>query len=272
MTFVTFLIGIIILVFLSRLNHRVGKLEKMVSSTNTNTQRVNEKLVDNIEKQTPQTTQISKPLIDYIKEQISQGYSTDNIKNILIGNGWKLDNIEQAFKFVETSSDNLSIISTEQIKKTQPAEPVLFNRFTSWIKEDWLLKLGGLLLIIGFGWLTTYAFLNNWVGPMGRITLGIIAGALFILFGYIRVKKYLHQGGVFLILGSTIILLTVFAGREFYGFFTPISALAIMFLSTALVALVSVKYDSRSIAISSLILAGVSPLLVHISLLSNIWL
>lgn len=40
-----------------------------------------------------------------------------------------------------------------------------------------------MLLLIGFGWLTTYAFLNNWIGPMGRIALGIIAGSLFILLG-----------------------------------------------------------------------------------------
>src|SRR3989344_8664376 len=50
-----------------------------------------------------------------------------------------------------------------------------FDRFVGWIKEDWLLKLGAMLLLIAFGWLTTYAFLNNWIGPMGRIALGIIA-------------------------------------------------------------------------------------------------
>src|SRR3989338_1343977 len=136
-----------------------------------------------------------------------------------------------------------------------------FDRFVGWIKEDWLLKLGAMLLLIAFGWLTTYAFLNNWIGPMGRIALGIIAGAVFLVLGWWRIKSRLHQGGVFLVLGSTTILLTIFAAREVYGFFTPLSALVVMFLSTALVALASVKYNNRILALVSLILAGIAPLL-----------
>ena len=132
------------------------------------------------------------------------------------------------------------------------------ERFIAWVKEDWLLKLGALLLLIGFGWLTTYAFLNNWIGPAGRITLGIVAGTSFLLFGWLRIKKYIHQGGVFLVLGSTVVLLTTFAAREFYDFFTPASALVLMFLSTAFVALASVRYSSRALALSSLILAGIA--------------
>ncbi|MBI5732844.1 DUF2339 domain-containing protein, partial [Candidatus Jorgensenbacteria bacterium] len=137
------------------------------------------------------------------------------------------------------------------------------SKFVNWLKDDWLLKLGALLLLIGFGWLATYAFLNNWIGPMGRIVLGILAGVFFLLLGWWRIKKYLHQGGVFLAMGSTVILLTVFAAREFYDFFTPATALVVMFLSTAFVALASVKYNNRSLALGSLILAGVAPLLTN---------
>ncbi|MDP2951425.1 MAG: DUF2339 domain-containing protein, partial [bacterium] len=137
------------------------------------------------------------------------------------------------------------------------------DKLVAWLKEDWLLKLGALLLLIGFGWLATYAFLNNWIGPMGRIVLGIVAGACFLLLGWWRIRTKLHQGSVFLVLGSTTILLTVFAAREVYGFFTPISALGIMFLSTALVAFVSVKYKSFALALSGLILAGVAPLFTN---------
>jgi len=96
---------------------------------------------------------------------------------------------------------------------------------------------------------------------MGRIALGVIAGSIFILLGYWRIKKYLAQGGIFLVLGSTTILLTIFAARTVYGFFTPFSALIVMFLSTAFVALASVKYNSRALSLLSLTLAGIAPLL-----------
>lgn len=160
-----------------------------------------------------------------------------------------------------SSADLTTLVTPEDIEETGP-DP--FEKFFAWLKDDWLLKVGAMLLVIGFGWLTTYAFLNNWIGPMGRIALGLLAGTLFILLGWWRIRKYVHQGGVFLVLGSTTILLTVFAAREIYDFFTPTSALAIMFLSTAFVALASVKYNSRALSLASLALAGVAPLLTNI--------
>ena len=144
-----------------------------------------------------------------------------------------------------------------------PSGPTSSGKFIAWLKEDWILKLGALLFLIGFGWLASYAFLNNWIGPAGRIALGIIAGALFIVLGWWRIRAYIHQGGIFLVLGSTIVLLTVFAAREIYDFFTPLSALIVMFLSTAFVALASVKYNNRALALSSIILAGIAPLLTN---------
>lgn len=144
------------------------------------------------------------------------------------------------------------------------------DRFVRWIREDWLLKLGALLLLVGFSWLTTYAFLNNWVGPMGRIAIGLIAGAGFITLGWVRIRKFLHQGGVFLVLGSTTVLVATYAAREIYDFFTPASALILMFLSTAFVALASVKYNSRVLALSSIILAGIAPLLTNSPTTDNV--
>lgn len=144
-----------------------------------------------------------------------------------------------------------------------PSGPTSVDKFVSWLKDDWPLKFGVLLLLFGFGWFATYAFAHNWIGPMGRITLGVMAGVLFLALGSWRIKKFLHQGGAFLVLGSTTILLSIFAAREFYDIFTPFSALSVMFLSTAFVAFVSVKYNNRSLALASLILAGVAPLLTN---------
>ncbi|MDP2668248.1 MAG: DUF2339 domain-containing protein [bacterium] len=136
-------------------------------------------------------------------------------------------------------------------------------RFIEWAKEDWIMKLGTLLLLIGFGWFVSYAFLNNWIGPMGRIMLGLVAGALIMALGWWRIQKFLNQGGVFLVLGSTVILLTTFAARELYDFFTPAIALVLMFLSTVFVAYVSVIYKSRALSFASLVLAGLAPALTN---------
>lgn len=140
----------------------------------------------------------------------------------------------------------------------------IFDRFINWLKEDWILKLGALILLIGFGWFASYAFLNNWIGPMGRIILGVLAGMLILALGWWRIHEYKHQGGVFLVLGSTTILLTLFAAREVYGFFTPLTALIGMFLSIVFVGVASVKFKVRSLAVASLILAAIAPYLINV--------
>ncbi|MFM2414910.1 MAG: hypothetical protein RI911_603, partial [Candidatus Parcubacteria bacterium] len=133
------------------------------------------------------------------------------------------------------------------------------DAFTAWIKEDFFVKLGALLLLIGFGWFVSYAFAHNWIGPMGRIAIGLITGVGIMAFGAWRIRTHAHQGGIFLVLGSTTVLLTVFAAREIYNFFTPTSALILMFLAVVFVAYASVVHKNTKLALASLILASIAP-------------
>lgn len=255
--FIIVILFLIVILVVLNLHRRVRKLEQMVKSGMA---KIAPELSPGaIPSQPPkQQPRVPGKLLDYVKQQLGQGISREEIKSALMANGWALSDIDNAFhSIIATAPKSATVPSAE------PTGPTTSEKFVAWLKEDWLMKLGAMLLLIGFGWLTTYAFLNNWIGPMGRITLGIIAGALFILLGWWRIKKYVHQGGVFLVLGSTTILLTIFAAREIYGFFTPLSALIVMFLSTAFVALASVRYNNRALALASLILASIAPLLTN---------
>ena len=253
MEFIFIIGGIALFVFVLTLRGRIQKIEQLIQGGMPHAPEASYQPPPQ-QFAAPQST-IPTALFEYVRQQSALGVGKEEIRKTLISNGWQAPDIEKAFG---------SIIPPVPVG--QPAlgplpGPTSSHTFVAWLKEDWLLKLGVLLLLIGFGWLTTYAFLNNWIGPMGRIAIGIVAGALFLLLGWWRIKKYIHQGGVFLVLGSTTILLTIFAAREIYGFFTPLSALAVMFLSTAFVAFVSVRYKNRSLAIASLVLAGIAPLL-----------
>jgi uncharacterized membrane protein len=255
MEFVIILIGVVLSILVFNLRGRVQKLEQLMQdrtllrapgSSHTSQQKQPEL----------QQQKTLAPAREYIAQQLAQNVSREEIKNSLLTTGWQESDIENAFGSLQLS---------EQLRRPSitpvDTRPNPFEQLTVWAKEDWMLKLGALLLLIGFGWLTTYAFLNNWIGPMGRIALGVIVGALFIVLGWWRINKYINQGGIFLVLGSTTVLLTIFAARAIYGFFTPYSALIVMFLSTAFVALASVKYRSRSLALLSLLLASAAPLL-----------
>ncbi len=136
-----------------------------------------------------------------------------------------------------------------------------FDKFVDWVKQDFMVKLGSFLLLLALGWFVSYAFANNWIGAIGRITLGILVGVLFLVLGTLRMRKYVHQGGIFTVVGATTILLTLYAAREIYDFFTPESALVLMFMTVAFVAFVSVQFNSEKLALAGLIMGGVAPLL-----------
>lgn len=142
-------------------------------------------------------------------------------------------------------------------------EPTSIDKAFMWFRENWLLAIGALFMLFAFGWLTRYAFMNNWIGPMGRITLGIALGAAILTLGQWRIRAFAQQGSIFMVLGSATILLTVFAAREMYGFFTPVSALAVMFLTTAFVAFSSVHHRISSLSYISLVMAGIAPMLTN---------
>jgi hypothetical protein len=131
--------------------------------------------------------------------------------------------------------------------------------FVAWIQEDILMKIGGLFLLMALGWFVSYAFANNWIGPAGRIALGLGFGASILALGVWRIRTHEHQGAVFAVLGSTTVILTVAAGRALYEFFTPLSALGLMFLSILFVTFMSLQYKRNSLALASLILAAIAP-------------
>lgn len=145
---------------------------------------------------------------------------------------------------------------------TAGGEPAPAERFGTWLKEDWLMKVGAFIFILGLGWFVSYAFANNWIGPVGRISLGIIAGVLVMAFAFWRMMRFPEQGGVFMALGAGMTILSILAGRSVYGFFTPTSAIIFDFSIAAFVSFASYKFNLRSLAVASQVLAFAAPLLV----------
>lgn len=158
-------------------------------------------------------------------------------------------------------------LNVGHVPQYEPQEPTIVEKkvaeFFAWLKTDWLAKSGALILLIGIGWFVSYAFAEGWVGEQGRIALGLIFGAIMLVFGYVRMRKSSLQGGLFLILGSTTTLTTVWAARTLYDMFPPSVALGIMFLSVAFVSVVSVLNRHQSLAVLSLLLGLGAPLLTN---------
>ncbi len=142
------------------------------------------------------------------------------------------------------------------------------HTFIDWVRKDFMVKLGAFLLLLALGWFVSYAFAEGWIGPAGRIALGLMLGAAFLGVGAWRIETYAHQGGIFAVLGSTIVMFTVLAAREMYGFFDPYSALLIMLLSIVFVAFMSVRYNRHSLALASLFMASIAPFFTNAPMLT----
>lgn len=196
-------------------------------------------------------------LVSFIREQWSRGVSETAIVSALHARGWQAPVVAEAMGAAGLSA------SFRPASVLGSAEPSGIDAFFAWCREDWLLKVGAGLLIIAFAWFVTYAFMNNWIGPFGRIMCGLFAGAAFLTLGGWRIRTHGHQGGVFLVVGSTVVLLTVFASRAAfeYPIFSAEMALGTMFLSTLVVAVMSVRYNRPVLAHASLLLASIVPLL-----------
>jgi len=137
------------------------------------------------------------------------------------------------------------------------------NSMLEWIQKDFLVKLGAFLLLLALGWFVSYAFANNWIGPVGRITLGLFFGASVLCFGFWRLRTQLHQGEIFMVLGASIITITILAARILYNFFTPASALAVIFTTVVLMAFVAVQFRTAGLALAAMLLASAAPFFIH---------
>jgi len=197
----------------------------------------------------------------YIRRELDSGVDQREIFEALSQNGWKKSVIAEAF--VKVGKEKLSEVQQQKEAfpvnfKEEKGKPTSLDKTIKWLSTDWLMKIGALLVIIGFGWFVSYAFMNNWIGPIGRITLGILLGLSVLLLGEGRIRKYVNQGAVLLSLGTTIMLITILAAQN-YGYFSPNIALVVILLNVVFMALSSVRHRSLALAILSIVLGSIAP-------------
>ncbi len=169
---------------------------------------------------------------------------------------------ERTNMFVAETPMMATTVQTASIIEQRPPVERGFD-VIDWMRENWILKLGILMIIAGFGWFVSYAFVHNWIGPVGRITLGFILGAAVTVFGDIRMKKSNSQGAAFLILGSAIILVTVSAARFIHSYFNPFMALLIVFLTASYVTITAMRYNRINLAIVGVLMASIAPMFTN---------
>ena len=90
---------------------------------------------------------VNQEMLDYIKQQLQQGISQEEIKNSLIANGWQANDVQETLNSV-TSTGQLNQSSSTQSSKG-------FNK-----RLLWTITVIG-VLVIGGGVMGYFAFINN---------------------------------------------------------------------------------------------------------------
>ncbi len=125
-----------------------------------------------------------------------------------------------------------------------------------------LLAIGAFVLLLGVGFFIKYAFDNNWIGPMGRVAMGLIAGIAFVSAGeFFRRAEQRVYAGALTGLGGGILYLSLWAaGNGFH--LVPISASFIaMIVVTVALLILAIAHDSEVTAAFALLGGFITPLL-----------
>ncbi len=131
------------------------------------------------------------------------------------------------------------------------------------IGGNWFNYIGILAIIIGVGFFLKLAFDRQWIGPTGRVMIGLAIGLGFVVGGEIirqrGYRNYAHglSGG-----GIAILYLSVFAAFARYQIIGQLPAFALMSMVTALAVLLAARYDAYVIAVLGLLGGFLTPIML----------
>ncbi|MDB5259486.1 MAG: hypothetical protein JWO73_694 [Candidatus Taylorbacteria bacterium] len=123
-------------------------------------------------------------------------------------------------------------------------------------------KLGIAAVLIGIAFFLKYAFENNWIGPVGRVMIGIIAGLGFLGTGQFLRAKYLKYSDLLMGGGIAILYLSVYSAHSFYHLIDPFTTGVFMFVVTLLSFAISIVNATQTLALVGIIGGFATPFLV----------
>ncbi len=131
-------------------------------------------------------------------------------------------------------------------------ESRIAGRLLAWV--------GAAAVLLGSVFFLSLAFSRGWIGPEGRVALGIVGGVVVgeagvLLFG----RRQEQLGHLLVALGLGIVSLSLFAGTRYYALYPPEWALAGSFLAALAAAAIAIHFDSQTIAIYGLLAIAAAP-------------
>jgi uncharacterized membrane protein len=145
----------------------------------------------------------------------------------------------------------------------QPAPDRDERTLESRIGSQWFNRIGILAMLIGMAWFLKLAIDNHWIGPLGRVLIGLIAGAAFIAWSErFQRKGYAAFGYSLKAVGSGTLYLSLWAAFSLYQLIPAGVAFAAMILVTGFNGFLAWVQDAELLALYAIAGGLTTPLLL----------
>jgi uncharacterized membrane protein len=132
---------------------------------------------------------------------------------------------------------------------TAPATPQHID-LESRIGSHWLNRIGIAAVLIGVSYFLKYAFDNNWIGPAGRVAIGLIAGIAVVLWSErFRSRGYRIFSYSLKAVGVGVLYLSLWASFQVYHLMPSGVVFACMFIVTASACALALSQDAEILAV-----------------------
>ncbi|MCU1300131.1 MAG: rane protein [Candidatus Sulfotelmatobacter sp.] len=149
----------------------------------------------------------------------------------------------------------------QRVKTAHPAEP--HADLESRIGSHWLNRIGIAALLIGVSYFLKFAFDNNWIGPAGRVSIGILAGIAVVVWSErFRAKGYQAFSYSLKAVGIGTLYLSLWAAFQVYSLIPSSVAFGMMLAVTAATAAMALAQDAQLLAAFALTGGFTTPVLL----------
>ena len=133
----------------------------------------------------------------------------------------------------------------------------------SQIGSQWFNRVGILAVLIGMAWFLKFAIDNHWIGPLGRVLIGLIVGAGLVAWSErFRSRGYVVFSYSLKAIGSGVLYLSLWAAFSLYHLVPAGVAFAAMVLVTAFNGFMAWVQDAELLALYAVVGGVSTPLLL----------
>lgn len=146
-------------------------------------------------------------------------------------------------------------------KNIEPVTPVppktgFFEKhpdLEKFVGENLVSKIGIVILVLAIAFFVKYAIDNDWIGPVGRVGIGILCGGVLTALAHKLRKSYHAFSSILIGGGLAVFYFTITLAYHEYHLFTQPVTFIIMLIITAFAVLLSILYNRQELAVIALI-------------------